>query len=60
MENFVYNFEYGKKKIIPACTHFPKNEGSWNPTDNLVDRYVDKMWITFEFLLLHTHKYTVI
>lgn len=32
--------------------YFPRKKKSWDPTDNLMDGYVDKMWITFEISVL--------
>jgi len=60
VENFVYNFGSGNTKIVPTYADFPIREELWNPSHNLVDQYVDKMWITFDTLLLHICKYTLI
>lgn len=56
----MYNFGSGNTKIVPTYADFPIREEFWNPSHNLVDQYVDKMWITFETLLLHIYKYTLI
>lgn len=60
MDNFVYNFRVGKTKTVPTYADLLIEEELWNPNHNLVDRYVDKMWITFGILLLHIYKYTLI
>jgi hypothetical protein len=56
----VYNFRVGKTKTVPTYADLLIEEELWNPNHNLVDRYVDKMWITFGILLLHIYKYTLI
>ena len=47
VENSVYNFGSEEMKITPMYIRSSRKRGSWNRTDNLVERYVDKMWITF-------------
>lgn len=60
VDNFVYNFGSGKTKTVPTYADSPIKGELWNSSHNLVDQYVDKMWITFGTLLLHTYKYTLI
>ncbi len=56
----MYNFGSGKTKTVPTYADLFIKEEFWNPSYNLADQCVDKMWITFGILLLHIYKYTLI
>lgn len=41
-----------ESEMILMYTRYLRKKSPWNPSNNLVDRHVDKMWITFEILFL--------